>query len=71
MACGTRLGAVGTTSKAPAATRDSNAIVGSGRCRNLPINSSGQRQDVVWQHGISVDGDPRNIKCKYRKNCIQ
>jgi len=65
MAYGSRLGAVGTSSKAPAATRDSNATVGSGRCRNLPKNSSGQRQD------ISVDGDPRNIKCKYRKNCIQ
>jgi len=39
--------------------RDSNATVGCGRCRNFPKNAVGQKQDAGWQHGISVDGDPK------------
>ena len=53
---------------------ESGSIVGptsqSGGKKNQAKNAAGNRSDVGWSHGISVDGDPRKIKCKYCEKII-
>ena len=33
-------------------------------------NSSGNRLDVGWQHGIDIDKNSRKVQCKYCKKII-
>jgi hypothetical protein len=33
-------------------------------------NSSGNRLDVGWEHGIDIDKNSRNVQCKYYQKII-
>ena len=58
---------------APASTPQSESgsvAAGSGSSKKLPKNAPRNRSDIAWNHGISVDGNTRKIKCKYCEKVI-
>jgi hypothetical protein len=40
-------------------------VGGSSSAPLVPKNLKGNRNDIAWKHGVSVDGRRRQIKCNY------
>jgi hypothetical protein len=40
-------------------------VGGSSSAQPVPKNLKGNRNDIAWKHGVSVDGRRRQIKCNY------
>ena len=47
-----------------------SVAAGSGSSKKLSKNAAGNRSDIGWKHGISVDGNTKKIKCKYCEKVI-